>query len=75
MERRPDPPPKETDDVRLVALGTAGWLLGFVVLMVMEVAGRDVHDWWWQMCLVGAALGVLGVRASRRRRDRLQRSV
>ena len=65
----------ETDDVRLVALGTAGWLLGFVVLMVMKTTDHEVHDWWWQMCLAGAALGVLGVRASRRRRDRLERSL
>ena len=71
MERRPDPPPLETDDVRLVAAGTALWAAALVVLLVLKATGTEVHDWWWQMCVAGIALGLLGIRASRRRRLRL----
>ena len=72
MTRRPDPPPKETDDVRLVAAGTVLWAVGLVVLLVLKATGADVHTWWLEMCAAGSALGLLGVRASHRRKLRLQ---
>lgn len=71
MERRPDPPPLETDDVALIAGGTALWAVALVVLLVLKAAGTEVHDWWWQMCAAGAALGLVGVRYCRRRKARL----
>ena len=74
MARRPDPEPLETNDVAIVAGGTALWALALVVLLVLKAAGTDVHDWWWQMCLAGALLGLLGVRYCARRRDRLRTS-
>lgn len=71
MERRPDPDPLETNDVAIVTAGTVLWALGLVVLLVLKAAGTDVRDWWWQMCLAGTLLGLLGVRYCRRRRDSL----
>jgi len=71
--RLPDPPPLETDDVRIVAGGTAAWALGAVVLVVARLAGVDVHGWWIAMCVAGAVLGVLGVRYCQRRRDAIAR--
>lgn len=71
-ERRPDPAPLETDDVRIVAAGTAAWVVALVVLLVLRAAGADVHSWWLWMCGAGAALGLAGVRYCARRRDRLR---
>ncbi|MCU1600436.1 MAG: hypothetical protein JWO22_1145 [Frankiales bacterium] len=66
-ERRPDPPPLETNDVAIVAGGTALWALALVVLLVLRVAGSDIHDWWLVMCGAGALLGLLGLRFCVRR--------
>lgn len=78
MERRPDPEPLETDDVRIVAAGGVAWLVALAVLVVLrlagvEVDGAPVRDWWLWMCASGAALGALGVRHCRRRRAALSR--
>jgi hypothetical protein len=73
MSRRPDPPPLETDDVRIVAGGTALWALAAVVLGIARATGADVHSWWIVMCVSGAALGLLGVRYCQRRRDAIAR--
>jgi len=70
-ERRPDPPPLETDDVRIVAAGTAAWAIALVVLLVLWAAGTDVHSWWLWMCAAGALLGLAGVRYCVRRRNAL----
>jgi polyferredoxin len=70
---RPDPPPLETDDVKIVAGGTALWAVALVVLVVLRLAGTDVHGWWITMCAAGAALGLVGVRYCQRRRDAIAR--
>ncbi len=69
MPRRPDPEPLETDDVRLVAAGTALWAVALVVLGVAKLAGAEVHGWWLWMCVTGIVLGLLGVRTCLRRRS------
>jgi hypothetical protein len=73
MPRRPDPPPLETDDVKIVAGGTAAWALAGIVLGIARLAGADVHTWWIVMCVSGAALGLLGIRYCQRRRDAIAR--
>lgn len=70
MERRPDPEPLETDDVRLVAAGTVLWLVALAVLLVLKAAGTDVHGWWLWMCGAGFGLGLIGVRYCVNRRTR-----
>jgi hypothetical protein len=72
VERRPDPPPLETNDLAVISGGTALWAVALLVLLVVKWAGGDVHDWWWQMCAAGALLGLYGVRYCRRRRARLR---
>lgn len=63
VARRPDPPEWVTNDIPVVAGGTALWALALVVLLVLRVAGVDgVHDWWFAMCACGSALGLVGVR-------------
>ena len=73
-QRRPDPPPLETDDVPVVAIGTALWAVGLAVLVVLRLTGAaQVRDWWMVMCVVGIALGLVGVRYCQRRRAALAR--
>ncbi|MCW2671400.1 MAG: hypothetical protein JWO27_3297 [Frankiales bacterium] len=69
--RRPDPPPLETNDVTIIAAGTAAWFVALVVVLVLKVAGTDIHDWWLWMCAAGTALGLVGVRYCVRRRNAL----
>ena len=72
-ERRPDPPPLETNDVAIVAGGTVAWAVACVALVVARLAGADIHAWWIAMCAVGAGLGLVGVRYCRRRRAAIAR--
>jgi hypothetical protein len=65
--RRPDPPPLETDDVKLVAVGTLAWAVGLVVLLALAAVDVDVQGWWIAMCAYGVALGLVGVRYCQRR--------
>jgi hypothetical protein len=71
--RRPDPPPLETDDVKIVAGGTILWALAGLALLIARVAGADVHTWWISMCACGFVLGLVGVRYCIRRRDAIAR--
>ena len=72
-ERRPAPEPMETDEVRVVAVGTALFALGLVLCLVLhdrlEDDGRG--DWVWIMAC-GVLLGLIGLRTVRRRRDALR---
>jgi hypothetical protein len=70
---RPDPPPLETDDVKVVAVITAGWAVGLVVLVVLKLTGGEVRDWWLAMCGYGLALGLYGIRYCRRRHAAIAR--
>ena len=71
---RPDPPPLETDDGLVVAIGTALWAVGLVVLLVLRVATDvRVEGWWLAMCACGIALGLVGVRYCRRRHEAIER--
>ena len=72
--KRPDPPPLETDDVKVVAAGTLAWAVGLLVLLLLRATdSADVRDWWIGMCLYGIALGVFGMRYARRRHQAIAR--
>lgn len=72
--QRPDPPPLETDDVKVVAVGTALWALGLLVLVLLRVSdAAEVPGWWLGMCGYGLALGLYGVRYCRRRHAAIER--
>ena len=73
VTRRPDPEPLETDDVRIVAGGTALWALALIVLLAFRLAGSPVHGWWIAMCACGTVLGLVGIRYCQRRRAALAR--
>jgi hypothetical protein len=73
-ERKPDPEPLETNEVRVLLVGTAAWLVAFVVLLPLYdrlmTAGRG---WWLWTCLAGFGLGLWGIYLVRRRRAALAR--
>ncbi len=56
--RRPDPPPLQTNDVLIAAVGTVAFAVAFIVLMIVPLASQD--HWWRWVCAVGFAMGVFG---------------
>ena len=66
---RPAPEPVETDDVRVVALGTGLWAIGLVVALVFreQLVEDGRGDWVWVLA-AGVFLGLVGIRHVRRRR-------
>ena len=66
-----DVEPLDVDGVRTVAVGTAMWLLAFVLLLPFSgrLAESD-REWWLWTCLAGFGLGVIGWDYCRRRRNR-----
>jgi len=54
--RRADPPPLETNDVRIAVAGTAAWAIALVVLLI---AGPPEADRWWiWVCVAGIVIGL-----------------
>jgi polyferredoxin len=55
-QRRPDPPPLQTDDVPIAAVGAAAFAVAFVALLFVPL---DAGDRWWRwVCLVGFLMGL-----------------
>ncbi len=71
-ERRPDPPPLQTDDRRVVLAGTLVWAaLGVLALVFSDRLAADGRGWWVWTPPVGVLLGLYGLRyVSRRGRAR-----
>jgi hypothetical protein len=66
----------ETDDVRIVGLGTALWLVALLAcLLLRNRLSDDGRDSWVWVTLAGAFLGVVGLRYVVRRRSALRRDV
>ncbi|MQY09834.1 DUF2530 domain-containing protein [Actinomadura macrotermitis] len=55
-QRRPDPPPLQTSDVRIALAGTAAWAVALVVLLLLDLPGRD--RWWLWVCVSGIVIGL-----------------
>lgn len=55
-------------------IGTALWVAGLVVLLVLRLVDLvEVRDWWLGMCAYGIALGLFGARYSHRRTQAIAR--
>lgn len=65
-------PPLDQDGLTGAMVGTASFLVAFVVCWIRLGALRAAGygDWLW-ICLTGAVLGIVGVLYIRRRRRRL----
>ena len=74
--RRPAPEPLETDEVRVVVVGTLLFAVGLVLTLVLHgrLAEHGHGDWVWIM-VCGVLLGLVGIRTVRRRRDAVRREV
>jgi hypothetical protein len=72
--RRPAPEPLQTDEVRVVMVGTALFALGLVLTLAFHgrLADDGRGDWVW-ITVCGVLLGLVGIRSVRRRRDALRR--
>ena len=68
MTRPPPPEPLDVDGIAIVGIGTVLFLVGFLVVVLMQGFAR----WAW-VCLAGAGLGVLGLGYCIRRRAGLTR--
>lgn len=67
--------PLDVDAVRTIQVGTAGWLVALVCLLPFwSRLADDGRLWWLWTCVAGAALGVIGVFVTTRRRDRLRQN-
>jgi hypothetical protein len=73
--RRPDPEPLETDDVRIVTIGTVLWFAALIGTLVFhdQLDDSGNGDWVW-IALAGSFLGLLGLRYVVRRRRALRRT-
>ena len=59
---RTPPEPVQADSRKVVAIGTAIWFTGFVVLLPFYTwLGRHDHRIWLWTCLAGWILGVIGL--------------
>jgi amino acid transporter len=58
-QRRPDPPPLQTNDVPIAMVGTAAWTVALLVLLIIGLPGPD--RWWLWVCVVGIGIGLFGI--------------
>ena len=66
-DRRPEPEPLRTNDVRAFAVGLAGWMLGLAFVAVMLTMPGTVDTRGALLTIaIGLALGIVGVIVSRR---------
>ncbi|MBX3089417.1 MAG: DUF2530 domain-containing protein [Cryobacterium sp.] len=61
-ERRPDPEPVKTDDRKAMLVGLVLWLLALVgLLLFLGSLVSSGLQWWLWTCVVGLALGLIGL--------------
>jgi len=67
-ERRPDPEPVKTDDRKAVLVGLVLWIvaLGGLLLFLPTLVDNGL-GWWLWTCVVGLALGLVGLLYTNRR--------
>jgi hypothetical protein len=57
-ERPPPPPPLEADDQLVIRVGTAGWAVALVVLLIVRDRLPPDQRWWIWTCVCGLAMGL-----------------
>src|SRR5215470_17508478 len=57
-ERPAPPPPLEADDQLVIWVGTAGWTVALVVLLILRDSLPADQRWWIWTCVCGIAFGI-----------------
>ena len=57
-ERPAPPPPLEADDQLVIWVGTAGWAVALVVLLIIRDRLPADQRWWIWTCVCGIAFGI-----------------
>ena len=66
-DRRPDPPPLDTDDRRTVLVGIGLWIVGLALALVLSARlAEQGRSWWAWTALAGIGLGLVGLLYVRR---------
>lgn len=58
--RSQDLPPMRVNTVTMFLVGTVAWVVGLVVVLVLEATGREL-DGGVRICLTGIVVGLLGM--------------
>ena len=62
QEARPSPPPPlEANDKLVTAVGTAGWAVALVVLLIVRGSLPADERWWIWTCVAGLAFGLFAM--------------
>jgi hypothetical protein len=69
-DRRPDPPPLDTDDRATVLVGIGLWVVALLLALVFSARlAEQGRSWWAWTALAGIGLGVVGLLYVRRVRS------
>jgi hypothetical protein len=55
------PPPLEANDQLVTAVGTAGWAVALIVLLIVRSSLPSDARWWIWTCAAGLAMGLFGL--------------
>ena len=74
--QHPVPPPLEANDRLVTAVGTAGWAVALVVLLILRDRIPADQRWWIWTCVAGLVMGLFALwyvpRVKRARTRRAQ---
>jgi Protein of unknown function (DUF2530) len=59
--RLPAPPPLEANDQLVTAVGTVGWAVALVTLLVLRDQIPPAERWWIWTCLAGVVMGLFAL--------------
>ena len=55
------PPPLEANDWLVTVIGTAGWALALIVLLIIRGSLPAADRWWIWTCATGLAMGLFAL--------------
>lgn len=67
--------PLEVTGITTVTIGTGVWALAFLMTLLFRgtLVEQGREDWVW-ICLAGTVLGLMGIRYTKRRAARIEKS-
>jgi len=60
-ERPAPPPPLEANDRVVTLVGTAGWAIALIVLLIVRGSLPPGQRWWIWTCATGLAMGLFAL--------------